>query len=45
MVDMPASLGELKEGEFMVKEKSGGQEVNIFNTGFEEMNFNVLNPF
>jgi prepilin-type N-terminal cleavage/methylation domain-containing protein len=35
---------ELKDGEFMVKEKSGGQEVNIFNSGFEDMNFNVLNP-
>ena len=39
-----AAAHELKEGEFMVKEKSGGQEVNIFNTGFEGMSFNVLNP-
>jgi prepilin-type N-terminal cleavage/methylation domain-containing protein len=35
---------ELKDGEWMVKEKSNGQDVNIFTPGFEDSNFNVLNP-
>jgi prepilin-type N-terminal cleavage/methylation domain-containing protein len=35
---------ELKDGEWMVKEKSNGQDVNIFTAGFEDSNFNVLNP-
>jgi len=39
-----AKAHELKEGEYQVKEKSGGQEVNIFNSGFKGMSFNVVNP-
>jgi prepilin-type N-terminal cleavage/methylation domain-containing protein len=35
---------DLKDGEWMVKEKFNGQEVNIFTAGFEDMNFNVVNP-
>jgi prepilin-type N-terminal cleavage/methylation domain-containing protein len=35
---------ELNDGEWMVKEKSNGQEVNIFTPGFDDMNFTVLNP-
>jgi prepilin-type N-terminal cleavage/methylation domain-containing protein len=35
---------DLNDGEWMVKEKSNGQEVNIFTPGFEDADFNVLNP-
>jgi hypothetical protein len=35
---------DLKDGEWMVKEKFKGQEVNIFTPGFEDTNFTVLNP-
>jgi len=35
---------ELKEGEWMVREKFKGLPVNIFTPGFEDTNFTVLNP-
>jgi len=35
---------DLKEGEYAVKEKYNGQEVNIFDPGFEGANFTVVNP-
>jgi hypothetical protein len=37
-------IHELKDGEWMVKEKSNGQVMNIFTPGFEGANFTVLNP-
>ena len=39
-----AAVHELKDGEWMVKEKMNGQEVNIFTPGFEDANFTVVNP-
>lgn len=39
-----AAARDLKDGEYTVKEKFNGQEVNIFTSGFEDMSFNVLNP-
>jgi hypothetical protein len=37
-------IHELKDGEWMVKEKCNGQVMNIFTPGFEDANFTVLNP-
>lgn len=39
-----SSAYDLKEGEYAVKEKYNGQEVNIFDPGFEGSSFNVVNP-
>ena len=35
---------ELKDGEWSVQEMSSGKMMNIFTSGFDEMDFTVLNP-
>ncbi len=39
-----STVHDLNDGEWMVKEKSNGQDVNIFTPGFCDLNFQVLNP-
>lgn len=39
-----AAAVDIKDGSMTIKEKSNGQEVNIFTSGFGDTQFNVLNP-
>jgi len=43
-VDGSSAAVDLKDGEWMIKERFNGQEVNIFTPGLEDTNFTVVNP-